>query len=188
MADTVQNINLGSVQSPYLEQILILPANSIQKFDYVHNCFNLLDSSGVLNLTFGGAAVETEFTAGMYYQLDSTVPYVTFYNRTNAPLTIHFALGVGSIKDNRLNISGTVVVSEKPKNALAVTNHTIVDGSTTLELTGLSVMQNNGANNMYIGAADGLLLAPNGTFDVDIDGNVTVYGTDGDKLTVGSFS
>ena len=190
MAEEIQNINLGSVQSPYLEQIITLPAGAVQKFDYVHNCFSLLDSTDKLNLTFGGAAVESVFTSGMYYELDKPVPYVTLYNRNASPITIHFALGIGVIKDNRLTVSGTVTTKEQPFSSFTATTVAISSGEATFPVAAKTIIQNNGSNVMYIGGTgtDGLQLDVGGTFEFSCDSVVTVYGTNGDDLAIGSFN
>lgn len=190
MAEEALNINLGSVQSPYLEQILTIPAGGIKKFDYVHNCFSLLDSSDKLNLTFGGAAVESVFTAGMYYELTNPVPYVILYNRNASPITIHFALGIGVIKDNRLTVSGTVLTQEKPFETFSATTVAISSGQATFPVAAKTIIQNNGSNVMYIGGTgtDGLQLQPQGTFEFSCDSTITVYGTNGDNIAIGSFN
>lgn len=41
---------------------------------------------------------------------------------------------------------------------------------------------------MYIGAANGLQLQPQGSFEVELNEDFTVYGTDGDSLVIGSFN
>lgn len=105
-------ITLGSVQAPYLEQTLTIPAGGTRKFDYAYDSFNLLDADipGVLEVTFGGAAVQSRFAAGMAFKLSEPVSFIQFYNKGNAPLTIHYALAIGEIKDNRLTVSGNVQV------------------------------------------------------------------------------
>lgn len=190
MAENIQTINLGSVQSPYLEQIITLQSGEIQKFDYIHNCFSLLDSTGTLNVTFGGAAVESQFTSGMYYQLDNPIPYVTFHNATNSAITIHFSLGIGIIKDNRLTVSGTVLTQEKPFETFSATTVAISSGEATFPVAAKTIIQNNGSNVMYIGGTgtDGLQLQPQGTFEFSCDSTITVYGTNGDPIAIGSFN
>lgn len=64
-----ENINLGAVQAPYWEQVLTLQPGETRKVDYVYDSFNLLQASipEVLEVTFGGAATQTKFSAGMGY-------------------------------------------------------------------------------------------------------------------------
>lgn len=116
MAENQQVINLGSVQSPYLEQRLTIPAGGTKKFNYTYNSFNLLYASvpDVLEVTFGGAAVQSKFASGMSFGLQEPVSYIQFFNNSNQPVDIWFALAIGEIKDNRLNVSGTVLI--EPEN------------------------------------------------------------------------
>lgn len=185
-----QNINLGSIQAPYVEQIITLQAGERRKFDYVHNCFSLLDSSDKLTVNFGGNGVDTIYTAGMYYELTEPVPYVIFANNNAQAITIHFALGIGIIKDNRLTVSGIISVTQNPYASFTADTVTIASGTATIAVAKHTVIQNTGTNLMYIGGTgtNGLQLHPNGTFDFSCSATVTVYGTNGDTIAVGSFN
>lgn len=110
-----ENINLGAVQAPYWEQVLTLQPGETRKVDYVYDSFNLLQASipEVLEVTFGGAATQTKFSAGMGYKLSAPVSYIQLFNTSDSPLTIDFSLAVGGITDNRLTVSGTVNTSTK---------------------------------------------------------------------------
>ena len=52
------------------------------------------------------------------------------------------------------------------------------------------ILQNTGQNIMYIGGTetDGLQLQPQGTFEYTLDESLTLFGTNGDTLAVGSFN
>lgn len=110
-----ENINLGAVQAPYWEQVLTLQPGETRKVDYVYDSFNLLQASipEVLEVTFGGAATQTKFSAGMGYHLSAPVSYIQLFNTSDSPLTIDFSLAVGGITDNRLTVSGMVNTSTK---------------------------------------------------------------------------
>ncbi len=110
-----ENINLGAVQAPYWEQVLTLQPGETRKVDYVYDSFNLLQASipEVLEVTFGGAATQTKFSAGMGYHLSAPVSYIQLFNTSDSPLTIDFSLAAGGITDNRLTVSGTVNTSTK---------------------------------------------------------------------------
>ena len=110
-----ENINLGAVQAPYWEQVLTLQPGETRKVDYVYDSFNLLQASipEVLEVTFGGAATQNKFSAGMGYHLSAPVSYIQLFNTSDSPLTIDFSLAVGGITDNRLTVSGTVNTSTK---------------------------------------------------------------------------
>lgn len=105
-----ENINLGAVQAPYWEHIITLQPGETRKIDYVYDSFNLLSASinNVLEVTFGGAAVQSKFSAGMGFKLSQPVGYIQFFNTSNQELTIDFSLAIGSITDNRLTVSGVV--------------------------------------------------------------------------------
>ena len=103
------------MQAPYWEQVLTLQPGETRKVDYVYDSFNLLQASipEVLEVTFGGAATQTKFSAGMGYHLSAPVSYIQLFNTSDSPLTIDFSLAVGGITDNRLTVSGTVNTSTK---------------------------------------------------------------------------
>lgn len=112
MATNQQTINLGSVQAPFLQATITLPANGTRIFDYVYDAFHLYSASteGILEVTFGGAAVQSKFGSGMGYKLKEPVSYIQFFNPSNSPLTITFIVAIGEIIDSRLSISGNVFV------------------------------------------------------------------------------
>ncbi len=106
----VGNINLGSIQAPYWEQSITLPPHGYQKIQYVTDNFQLISASlpNALKVSFGGAMIDTPFRAGMGYRLTEPVQFVELRNDNDTPLTVDFALGIGEIQDNRLNVSGQV--------------------------------------------------------------------------------
>lgn len=107
----VETINLGSTQAPYWEFIKTLQPHEHYKHDYVTDSFQLLDVSAPnsLRVSFGGSMVETFFTAGMGYKMSQPVQFVELWNDSASAITVHFVVGVGDIKDNRLTVSGTVL-------------------------------------------------------------------------------
>lgn len=106
----VKNINIGSVQAPYLQTKMTLKAGETRVFPYVFDSFNLLLASipDVLEVTFGGAAVQSKFSSGMGYKLNEPVSYIQFFNTSENPLEIEFSLAIGGITDNRLTVSGVI--------------------------------------------------------------------------------
>ena len=161
MAENQELINLGSVQAPYLQQEVKIPAGGTHKFDYVYNSFNLLDADipDVLDVTFGGAAVQSKFAAGMAFKLLKPVSYIQFFNTGNQPLTIRFALAIGEILDNRLNISGNVQVIAAQGSSFPVQK----TGFSTYEAT-----SNTGASTLNYGANAQLdVLCTSGTITID---------------------
>lgn len=106
-------INTGSVSAPYWQQTMTLKPGQTHVVRYVYDSFNLLYASipDVLQVTFGGAAVQSGFSSGMGYRLTSNVDFIQFFNTSDSPLEITFALGVGGITDNRLTVSGVINAS-----------------------------------------------------------------------------
>lgn len=172
MAENQTLINLGSVQSPYLQREITIPAGGTELFYYTYDSFNLLDANipDVLDVTFGGAAVQSKFAAGMAFKLSEPVSYIQFFNTGSAPLTIRFALAIGEILDNRLNISGNVQV-------LPAANFPIQQaGFTTYEAT-----SGTGNTTMTYGANAQLdVLCTSGTIVID-----NAAGVSGLTLTAG---
>ncbi len=105
-----ENINLGAVQAPYWEHQITLKPHETRVVSYIYDSFNLLYASinNVLNVTFGGAAVQSKFSAGMGFKLSQPVYYIQFFNTSDQDLTIDFSLAIGGITDNRLTVSGIV--------------------------------------------------------------------------------
>lgn len=124
----MQKINLGSVQAPYFEQEMTIPANQSVIINYAFESFQLLDASlqDTLEVTFGGAAVQSKFSAGMGYKLTDPVQYVQLFNTSKTQqITIRFALAIGNISDNRLVVSGIVNTSTLLTKASNVTWATV---------------------------------------------------------------
>lgn len=185
-------INLGSVQAPYQEFTYTIPAGQSHKIDYVYDSFNLLEAStaGVLKCNFGGAVNETYFSAGMGYKLTQPVQFITLFNTSNAPLTVHLSLAIGDIYDNRLTVSGTVFTQPAQYSGLSCQELTITSGTATAPAGAKVTLQNTGANVMYIGGTgtNGLQLQSGGSFDYSSSSAITIYGTDNDTLVAGVWA
>ncbi len=123
-----QLINLGSVQAPYMEWTVTLAANEHRKINYVTDSFQLLDCSiqNVLRVSFGGTMVQTNFTAGMGYKLTEPVEFIELWNTSGSNLDVHFVVGIGEIKDNRLTVSGIVHTKQ-----VATSGYTAITGGTS---------------------------------------------------------
>lgn len=189
----MENINVGTVEAPYQEWNVTIPANGVKRIDYVTDNFFLYEVSAhnALQVNFGGAVNQTFFTDGIGYRLTQPVPYLTLKNTSNQPLTIKFAAGVGDIFDNRLVVSGTVYTQPAQYSNFAIANETITSGKATIAAGGgKNIIQNNGSNVMYIGGSgtDGLKLEVGGSFEYAGSFTLDVWGTDNDIVTVGSFS
>lgn len=184
-------INTGSVWAPYQEFTYTIPAGQYQRVNYVTDNFVLLETTAnnALEVNFGGAMNQTNFTTGIQYRLTEAVPYIQLYNRSASPVTVHFALGVGEVKDNRLSLVGSIITSET-YTTLNVSRLTF-DSSGVITLSAAArkiVLQNVGSNTVFVGASDGFEISPSGSMDIPLDGSINIYGTDGDSVVVGYFA
>jgi len=181
-------INTGSVWAPYQEFTYTIQAGQYQRVNYVTDNFVLLETTAnnALEVNFGGAMNQTNFTTGVQYRLTEAVPYVQLYNKGMAALTVHFALGVGEVRDNRLSLTGTVITSET-YTTFNVSQETF-DSSGKITAGGAQrkmIIQNTGAQPIYIGAATGFLVSPSGSMDLQLEGSVDIYGTNGETVVIG---
>lgn len=158
----MQIINLGSVQAPYFEQVLTIQPNQSVIINYAFESFQLLDASlqDTLEVTFGGAGVQSKFSAGMGYELTEPVQYVQLFNTSKTEqITIRFALAIGNITDNRLNISGVVNTSTIIKQASTVTWETVnASSSTTYNIpdnSNISILVTSGTVTMNLSGNSG---------------------------------
>lgn len=184
-------INTGSVWAPYQEFFYTIPAGQYQRVNYVTDNFVLLETTAnnALEVNFGGAMNQTNFTAGVQYKLESVVPYVQLYNKSASPVTVHFALGVGDVRDNRLSLVGPITTSET-YTTLNVSRETFSSsGVITISAAARKiVLQNVGSATVYVGAANGFEISSGGSMDIPLDGSIDIYGTNGESVVVGLFS
>ena len=184
------NINTGSVWAPYQEFTYTIAAGQYQRVNYVTDNFVLLETTAnnSLEVNFGGAMNQTNFTTGVQYKLQSAVPYVQLYNKGASAITVHFALGVGEVRDNRLSLVGTVISSET-YDSFTVEQITLTSGANSIGGAQRKiVVQNTGNASIFIGASNGFEVSPSGSMDIPLDGSVDVYGTTGQTIVVGYFS
>lgn len=184
-------INTGSVWAPYQEFFYTIPAGQYQRVNYVTDNFVLLETTAnnALEVNFGGAMNQTNFTAGVQYKLESVVPYIQLYNKSASPVTVHFALGVGDVRDNRLSLVGSITTSET-YTTLNVSRETF-DASGVITISAAArkiVLQNVGSATVYVGAANGFEISSGGSMDIPLDGSIDIYGTNGESVVIGLFS
>lgn len=184
-------INTGSVWAPYQEFTYTIEAGSYQRVNYVTDNFVLLETSanGALEVNFGGAMNQTNFTTGIQYRLTEAVPYVQLHNSSTSPLTVHFALGVGEVKDNRLSLVGQINTTSTYSHFAAKRYVFPTSGVLTFAIAAEKiVVQNSGAENLYIGADNGFAISPTGSMDLELNGEFSLYGTATNTVVVGAFS
>ena len=183
------NINTGSVWAPYQEFTYTIAAGQYQRVNYVTDNFVLLETTAnnSLEVNIGGAMNQTNFTTGVHYKLQSVVPYVQLYNKGASAITVHFALGVGEVRDNRLSLVGTIINSET-YDTFNVQQITLTSGANSIGGAQRKIIvQNTGNASIFIGASNGFEVSPSGSMDIPLNGSVDVYGTSGQTIVVGYF-
>lgn len=185
----IQSINTGAVQAPYQEFIYDIAPGSNLLVNYVTNNFVLLETSApeALEVNFGGAVNQTNFTTGVQYKLEQIVPNVRLFNKSKSTLMVHFALGVGDIRDNRLSVVGTIQATETYAH-FKTKRINLANSGTRILTAGLkAVVQNVGAVPVYVGDASGFLISPSGSIDLPISSSFDLYGRGG-QVVVGIFA
>ena len=185
-------INTGSVWAPYQEFTRTIPAGSYDRINYVTDNFVLLEVSAnnALEVNFGGAVNQTNFTAGIQYKLTEPVPYIQLHNASNSPIIVRFAVGVGEVRDNRLTLANSQLTISETYTSFVVELITF-DNSGEYTITQPAekiVMQNVGTNTVYVGANNGFEISPSGSMDIQLNGQFTIYGTAGDSVVLGYYN
>lgn len=201
----LNNINTGTIPNPYREFTYTIPAGLSTTIYYDYDSFRVLATnlSNALEVNFGGSGGQTTIEAGIGYKLDFTASYVQLFNTNGKDdLVVKFAMGIGTIDDSRLTVSGSVSVQNtnegslntntKTFELLDITEHTIAEGGTsvTLDPNGATFtrVQNSGTNTVRLYSATGFLLLPNSTEELTLDAPFTVHGVAGDKVVFGRFA
>lgn len=188
MADTWQPINGGRQQSAFRRFVFTLEPNGVYMLTNPFNCIRCYGATHDFKVAWSPNTDNTDFGQGLMVKFDDVIPGVQFFNPTEAPLTIDVGLGIGYFEDSRLSVSGDINSKAAPYSSFSAATVTIADGSAEIGVANKTIIQNTSSNVMYIGSADGLQLQPQGTFEYALDVPLTIYGTDGDTLAVGSFN
>ena len=178
----VELINLGSTQAPYWEFTKTLQPNEHYKHNYVTDSFQLLDVSdaNALRVSFGGSIIETYFTAGMGYRMTQPVEFVELWNDSANAITVHFVVGIGEIKDNRLTVSGTVITQSNGwrvatgGTSTATQSLTVGNGLFDIMVTAGSVTVNITGTNYNI---SGLVLPEGASWNINLLDSATAVVT-----------
>ena len=201
--NTLTNINTGTIPNPYREFTETIMAGQSKTVYYDYDDFRVLSANltGALLVNFGGSGGQTTIEPGIGYHLNYTATYIQLFNQDlNNPLTVKFAMGIGTIDDSRLTVSGTVLVANADGEPLTVTNEVYtlgiaqtvtIDNSGEVELDPAGAkftrIQNTGSNNLRLYAADGFILAPLGVEEITLNAPFKIYGAEGDTLVFGRF-
>lgn len=187
-------INNSTQPISYKEFDVTIPAGGQYPIQQPFNYVRLLSSNtdvANLNFRFGALSTYTKLTLGIGFGAPEIFPSLTVQNVGNSPATIRVAFAVGVISDDRLNVSGTVTTTVAPYDTVSASLETFpAGGSVTVNSSGYKrvVIQNNSStNSIYIFNNNTFEVKPFGTFDMDLAASFTVYGTNGETISVGLF-
>lgn len=191
-------IQINNSTSPvsYKQEKLTIPANQQVKYQQVFNTIRVIDSNannqGDLLFQFGALSTKTEFWKGLCISYPQELPSVTIFNTTNAPIDVVIATAIGTIQDDRLNVSGTVATQNKPYTTVNASLETFDgNGEIAIDSTGFKrvVIQNDSAtDSIFIFNNNTFELSPTAVFDMEISAPFTIYGTAGEKASVAYFN
>lgn len=108
-------ISNNSIQNPYKEFEVTIPAFGIVPVFYAFDYIRYLDFGGAgrgdILARIGSSGNESDVVGGgIGYKLTTAVDRIEFRNTTANPITIIIALAIGAINDDRLNFTGEVQV------------------------------------------------------------------------------
>jgi hypothetical protein len=186
----LKQITTGSLQSVYSEHEITVAGNSFYELSNPYNFFRCLEANHNFQVAWSSAIGKTDYSAGLRAKFEEVLPSVLIFNPVATPLTVKIGLGIGDIDDSRLTVSGTVLTQPAQFNTFVAQTLTISGGQAIISPAQKNIIQNTGSNIMYIGGSgtDGLQLLAGTTIDLTVDDTITVFGTDGDTLAVGSFN
>lgn len=198
-------INTGFIANPYRQFDIEIQPGQIHPLRYVHNTVEILSNNqpGFLKINFGGSGGFTEFDQGMIYAYPNgvSIPFIELQNNSANVMKLTVVLAVGEFKDQRLNISGTVVVQSTPDNPVysnpaqytdcAIANITFDDtGTYSFAIpagTKKVLIQNTGTANLNVMAENGYVINPMGTFELNYAGTIQLFGTSGQTAVIGAW-
>lgn len=191
MSNTWLPIDNGRQQSSYQEYTITVPANGSYILNSPFNYFRCLDANQPFEIAWSTNNGKTNFQAGLGIKFDQVIPYAQIFNGSGAPLVVSVGVGIGYIDDSRLSVSGTIKTEPATYSFFVVNSYTFPE-SGILEIPPAQklIIQNTGENRIYIGSTgvDGLQVYPTGSFEASYSGSLSVFGTAGDTISVGSFS
>ena len=186
MAETWLPINTGRQQSSFKYFTITLQPSEVYDLPNPFSCFRCYDATANFQVAWSSNSDFTDFGEGMMVQFVDVIPTAKLFNPNNVAITLKLGVGIGTFEDSRLSVAGSISTKAGLYDAFSATTQTISGGKTTVA-AGHNILQNTGANVMYIGGTgtNGLQLQPQGVFEIALDGALTVWGTNGDTLSVG---
>lgn len=200
-------ITTGAIENPYRQFNETIPPGQIRVIRYVHNSMNILfnDQPNDLEVSFGGSGGFTPMEAGIVYEYPNNVsiPFVELRNNSTQTMHVVVSLAVGTVKDNRLNVSGTVTVQGESDKPVYI-NDTVFKTANMQRISDMvantpnvitppadvkkTVIQNKGSTNLSI-FSDGFIVQPMGVFEFSFSQPFAILSdADGGKCIVAHFS
>jgi len=184
-------INTGRQQCSFTKMKIEIPAGGSYKYDSPFNYFRCYDATDDFHVSWSTNSSRTDFGGGFGVRFEDVIPYVIIFNPNKTPLLLSVGVGIGYFDDSRLTVSGTVQTLQAQFTNFSAETMTF-DESGALEVAPAQkiIIQNTGSAVVYIGGTgtDGLQLQPLGTFETSLQDSLTLYGTSGSTIAIGSFS
>lgn len=188
-------LNNSSSIISYKESVLTIRAGETVTYQNPYDFLRILSSTGnddALLFRFGASSLETPLTIGLGVKVPETLPSVTIRNVTNAAVTIRISEILGQILDDRLTITGDVETKQEPYTVRQTSLETFgASGEIALDSSSyrnVFIQNMSTTDPIYIFANNTFKIDPMGTFEKNYAGQFTVYGTNGEKISVGYFS
>ena len=188
-------LNNSSSIISYKESVLTIRPGETTTYQNPYDFLRILSSTGndnALLFRFGASSIETPLTVGLGVKVPETLPSVTIRNVTNAAVTIRISEILGQILDDRLTITGDVETKQEPYTVRQTSLETFgASGEITVDSSSyrnVFIQNMSTTDPIYIFANNTFKIDPMGTFEKNYAGQFTVYGTNGEKISVGYFS
>lgn len=182
-------INNGRQQSSYKEFKITLQPDEVYTLNNPFNYFACLRATSDFDIAWSSNQMDTNFRQGRKAKFDDVLPYVVFHNPQITAITVVVGLGIGDFDDNEFSVYGSLETIQGQYDSFAATTVAISSGKADIPAAKKVIIQNTSNNLMYIGAAStGLQLQPGGTYEYNLNAVLSVYGTNGDTIAVGSFN
>ena len=192
----VVQINNSTTPVSYKQETITVKANSSYKYYQVYNTIRIIDSNANnqsdLLFQFGALSGTTEFWKGLCISYPEQLASVTIFNKTNADIQVTIATAIGTIQDDRLNVSGTVATQNQPMENVIASQETFdVTGTIAVDSTGYKrvIIQNaSTSNSIFLFSANTFELQPTAVFDMELSTTFNIFGTNGQKVNIAYFN
>lgn len=196
-------IEIGSLQAPYKEFTITIPANGNKKLNYLHSTIEVIEASSQNFTVSLGGAEETTLQVGICYRYQrarsgnqGALPYVNFINRTNAAITLKVAFGAGEIWDHRqignVTISGAedapaFMLPTRPTDLKVTSLSVPAGGSSTFTPDANAIewiAQNQGSDPVTLFGSSGVILPAGADFTANLTKAFSINNASASAVTV----